>query len=90
MATNRQPAATTFDLAELRDAAEHDGESATTVYIGGPGWEVVRALVAVVDAANALTMVEIPKVRGKLPQQWYPAMDELLAALDRFENRGNE
>jgi hypothetical protein len=74
-----------FDLAELRDAADHDGESATTVYIGGPGWEAVRALVAVADAANGLTTINVP--RGRKPPEWYAAMDRLLAALDQFENR---
>lgn len=76
------------DLAELRDAAENDGTSATTVYIGGPGWDAVRALIRVVDAANDLTLLELPK--GRKPSSWYDAHDRLITTLDAFENRGDE
>jgi hypothetical protein len=78
-----------IDLAELRDAAKHDGTSATTVYIGGPGWDVVLALVTVVDAANALTMQEMPKRYGRSSPEWYAAMDRLLDSLRPFENLGD-
>ena len=77
-----------IDLEELRDAAKHNGKSATTVYIGGPGWKTVRALIAVVDAANDLAMIVAPK--GRKPVGWYAAMDQLLLSLDRFDNRGDE
>jgi hypothetical protein len=40
-----------INLVELRDAAEHDGISATTTHIGGIGWHVVLALVEAVEAA---------------------------------------
>lgn len=91
MSADRSAATEVYDLAEVRSAAGGNGESETTVYIGGIGWDVVRALVAVVDAANDLTLVNLPRPTGnRTPEAFYPAMDKLLAALNRFENRGDD
>jgi hypothetical protein len=88
---DRSAANRLYDLAELREAAKNDGVGITTTFIGGPGWDVVRALVAVVDAANDLTLVKMPRPAGnRTPEAFYPAFDKLLAKLDRFENRGGD
>lgn len=85
------PSTAAYDLADLREAAENDGEGIATTYIGGPGWEVVRALIAVVDAANNLTLVKMPRPTGnRTPEAFYPAFDKLLSTLEPFENRGDD
>jgi hypothetical protein len=78
-----------FDLDELRAAAEHDGESATTVFIGGPGWDVIRAFIDVVDAARAVSYTFMPPLPKRPPTEWYRAMDRLLETTERFTNFGD-
>lgn len=43
-----------ISIAELREAAENDGISETVIYIGGPGWATVLALVEAVEAVHEL------------------------------------
>jgi hypothetical protein len=45
-------------LEELRQAAANDGVSETTIYIGGPGWPAIAALIATIDdLADALRAI---------------------------------
>ncbi len=66
-----------IDLAELRDAAENNGTSATTVYIGGPPWSVVLALV---QAVEALQEFEHKTILGLDPTPPWNALDPFVSA----------
>lgn len=89
MPTSGPRATRRFDADELRQAAENDGTSDTTVYIGGPPWDVVKALLDVLDAARVVSYTKMPTFRKRPTDEWYAAMDRLLQLTERFENFGD-
>ena len=78
-----------IDLAELRDAATNNGESETTIYIGGPGWDVLLPLLDIVDAARAVSYTVMPPLPKNPTGEWYRCMDRLLALTEQFTNFGD-
>lgn len=76
-----------INLAELREAAENDGESSTTVYIGGPGWNTVLALVEAVEAAEPLARLPLP-VSSDERVDWLTCQQRLRDALSVFDFGG--